>query len=214
MPVQTDLGFAAMNDEQLPWHLLRSAIASDEDVLETLRSTLQLAPQTLRIGGRDVTTPRLVSYHGDVNAEYGYSGRSFRPSPWTPELQGLRAQVEEIVHAQLQRSISFNSVLANYYRDGADAMGFHSDDEPELGPSAPHDVVIASLSLGAYRRFVLRNKLTGKRFELQLGRGDLLVMHGDGQTRFAHAIPRTTKVVGTRMNLTFRVIVPRESCYR
>lgn len=94
----------------------------------------------------------------------------------------------------------FNSCLANLYRDGSDSMGFHSDDEPELGPQP----TIASVSLGSRRRFVLRHRVTRERWTWDLGEGDLLVMRDESQRDYAHAVPKTTRQVGPRMNLTFR----------
>ena len=99
-----------------------------------------------------------------------------------------------------------NSVLANLYRDGRDAMGWHSDDEPELGPRP----VIASLSLGGTRRFVFRHRREPERkYELPLGHGSLLLMRGDTQADWKHALPRTARPVAPRINLTFRRILPR-----
>ena len=105
--------------------------------------------------------------------------------------------------------MAFNSVLANLYRDGRDAMGWHSDDEPELGPKP----VIASLSLGATRRFVLKARQPDaegviERHVIELPHGSLLLMRGDCQARYRHALPRTAKPVGPRINLTFRRILP------
>ena len=97
--------------------------------------------------------PRLTSWHGDPGCSYAYSGRLFHPAPWTPELAALR---DRLIAAE---GCAFNSVLVNHYRDGADSMGEHADDEPELGPSRD-DVRIASISLGAPRRFVLRHRRT------------------------------------------------------
>jgi alkylated DNA repair dioxygenase AlkB len=100
--------------------------------------------------------------------------------------------------------VEFNSVLANRYRDGRDCMGWHSDAEPELGP-AP---VIASVSLGAMRRFVLKHRGEPERkLALELPHGSLLVMRGETQRHYRHALPRTAKPVGERVNLTFRRIV-------
>jgi alkylated DNA repair dioxygenase AlkB len=97
-------------------------------------------------------------------------------------------------------------VLANRYRDGRDAMGWHSDDEPELGP-AP---VIASVSLGASRRFVLKHRDDpAQKLALELDHGSLLVMAGATQRHYKHALPRTARPVGERINLTFRHILPR-----
>ena len=98
--------------------------------------------------------------------------------------------------------MDFNSCLANLYRDGSDSMGFHSDDEPELGP----EPTIASVSLGARRRFVLRHRVTRERWTWDLGEGDLLVMRDESQRDYAHAVPKTTRPVGPRMNLTFRAV--------
>jgi alkylated DNA repair dioxygenase AlkB len=98
-------------------------------------------------------------------------------------------------------------VLANYYRDGQDGMGFHRDAEPELGPS-PEDRWIASLSLGAVRRFVIAHaKRKSDRHEFALGAGTLLVMRGTTQTHYRHAAPKTARSVGARLNLTFRHVV-------
>lgn len=154
---------------------------------------------TLRLYGRDVPMPRLSAWVGDVDAVYAYSGTIYVPQPWTPALAALRNRVAAASGAV------FNSVLANRYRDGRDAMGWHADDERELGP-AP---LIASLSLGATRRFVLRRKDDARRrVELALEDGSLLVMRGATQRHWQHALPRTAKPVGERINLTFRRIHP------
>jgi alkylated DNA repair dioxygenase AlkB len=182
------------------WIALVPGFASaHEALMARLLATLPLAPESLVIFGKSVETPRLVSFHGDPGARYGYSGRVFEPRPMTTELLGLRARLEETLGA------TFHCVLVNHYRSGDDAMGWHADDEPELGPDAPHDVLIASISLGAPRRFVLRHRRrTKERHELELGEGSLLVMGGATQRRFQHAVPRTARPVGPRTNLTFR----------
>ena len=184
--------------------LLAEFVEDDVALMERLRTTLPLGPQTIRLAGRDVLSPRLVSWHGDPNAYYRYSGRTFAPNPWTPELLALKARVDAVVGA------AFNSVLANYYRDGRDSMGEHADDEPELGPSRDN-VLIASVSLGARRRFLLRDRRRRTTQELALGDGNLLVMGGTTQRYFTHRVPRTAESVAPRMNLTFRVVVGRPS---
>lgn len=153
----------------------------------------------IRLFGREVDSPRLSSWIGDADARYRYSGTDFQPRPWLPALAVLRERLAEASAAR------FNSVLVNRYRDGHDAMGWHSDDEPELGPRP----VIASLSLGAPRRFVFRHRQQRElKRELLLGHGDLLLMAGDTQRLYQHALPRTTKPVGERINLTYRQIGP------
>ena len=150
----------------------------------------------LRLFGREVDSPRLSCWMGDEGASYSYSGTRFTPHPWLPALAAVRARLDREFDA------GFNSVLANLYRDGRDAMGWHRDDEPELGDSP----VIASLSLGATRRFLLKTG-AGERHAFELAQGDLLLMSGDSQRRYRHALPRTAKPVGPRINLTFRRIV-------
>jgi alkylated DNA repair dioxygenase AlkB len=183
------------------WLAVVEGFAPDHAALmERLAATLPLQVETIRLFGREVETPRLTSWHGDPGARYAYSGRLFEPRPWTAELQALRARLDGAV------GVAFNSVLVNHYRDGRDSMGEHADDEPELGP-APDDVRIASLSLGARRRFLLRHKRSKTVVELSLGEGNLLVMGGTTQRHFRHRVPPTAAPVGARMNLTFRVIV-------
>lgn len=152
----------------------------------------------IRLFGREVETPRLCSWIGDPDAAYAYSGTRFAPQPWTPTLQGLRERL------QGEGVGSFNSVLANRYRSGRDSMGWHSDDERELGP-AP---VIASISLGAPRRFRLRHRRDpALRAELDLAPGSLLIMQCQTQRHYRHDLPKTARPVGERINLTFRWIV-------
>ncbi|GAB2502935.1 alpha-ketoglutarate-dependent dioxygenase AlkB family protein [Lysobacter humi (ex Lee et al. 2017)] len=148
----------------------------------------------VRLFGREVPSPRLSCWMGDPGAAYRYSGVRHLPEPWRPALAPLRTRLA----AEL--GVAFDSVLVNLYRDGADAMGWHADDEPELGP-AP---VIASVSLGATRRFALKHRASGARHHVELPHGSLLVMAGTTQQAYRHALPRTRRPVGARINLTFR----------
>ncbi|MGJ7901608.1 alpha-ketoglutarate-dependent dioxygenase AlkB family protein [Lysobacter sp. 1R34A] len=154
----------------------------------------------IRLFGREHDSPRLSSWIGDPDAHYRYSGADFRPHPWPAALTPIRERLTR------ELGVGFNSVLANRYRDGRDAMGWHSDDERELGPRP----LIASLSLGATRRFALKHRRRAElKGALELGHGSLLVMSGPTQANFRHALPRTARPVGERINLTFRVIGPR-----
>ena len=166
--------------------------------LAALLSDVPWKQSEIRLYGRTVREPRLGCWMGDPGAVYRYSGTVFRPEPWIAPVLGLKHAVEAATgHA-------FNSVLLNLYRDGRDAMGWHSDDEPELGP-AP---VIASVSLGGVRRFLLRERRAGARSSgIALAHGSLLVMAGDLQQRYRHSVPRTAKPVAARVNLTFRRIL-------
>ena len=168
-------------------------------LFDALRAQLPWEVHRLRLFGREVASPRLSCWIGDPDAVYAYSGSRFLPHPWPPALLPVRERLAR------ELGVPFNSVLANLYRDGRDAMGWHGDDEPELGP-AP---VIASLSLGGVRRFVLKSRAApADRLALDLPHGSLLVMSGATQRHHRHALPRTARPAGARINLTFRRIAP------
>lgn len=165
-----------------------------------LRRVLAWEVHRIRLFGRTVDSPRLSCWIGDPGASYRYSGADFDPHPWPEVLLPVRERLSR------ELGTGFNSVLANLYRGGNDAMGWHSDDERELGPRP----VIASLSLGATRRFVLRHRsVPERRLALDLPAGSLLVMAGETQRHYRHALPRTRREVGERINLTFRNVSPR-----
>ena len=166
---------------------------------EALAAELPLRTDTFSMFGRTVAVPRLISWHGDPGCRYRYSGQTYEPAPWLPSLSRIRALLAQ------RTGIAFNAVLANYYRDGRDSVGWHSDDERELGP-ARDDVAIASLSLGATRRFTMRHRTNGDRRSFALTDGSLLLMRGTTQQNWRHALPKTAAPVGPRLNLTFRVI--------
>ncbi len=155
--------------------------------------------QHLRLFGRVVESPRRSCWIGDADAVYTYSRTRFEPQPWTPTTATLRDELAA------STGVRFNSVLANLYRDGRDAMGWHSDDERELGP----EPLIASLSFGATRRFHLRHRhdRNAPALALDLGHGSLLLMAGATQRNYRHALPRSARVTATRINLTFRRIL-------
>lgn len=152
----------------------------------------------IHLFGREVDSPRLSCWIGDPEAAYTYSGTRFVPRPWPQALLPVRERLSR------ELGTGFNSVLANLYRDGSDSMGWHSDSEAELGPQP----AIASLSLGATRRFVLKQRRDPSvKLAIELPPGSLLLMRGDTQIRYRHALPRTAKPVGARINLTFRRIL-------
>lgn len=167
-----------------------------EGTFDALARAIAWEQQEITLFGRTVPTPRLTAWLAE--APYRYSGVTNEPQPWPAAVRGICDRLT----AQL--GVPFNSCLANLYRDGSDAMGYHSDDEPELGP----EPTIASVSLGARRSFALRHRSTGQRWTWLLGEGDLLVMAGESQREYAHAVPRTRRPVGPRMNLTFRQFSP------
>lgn len=170
-------------------------------MFERLWAELEWSQREIWLFGRRVLQPRLVAWYGDPEATYRYSGLTLDPLPWHEALLWLRNRIAA------SSGHRFNSVLANAYRDGSDSMGWHSDDEKELGP----EPLIASLSLGAPRRFLLRPRNRGAgqpaaRIALPLAHGSLLLMKGKSQQRFRHSLPRTRRKVGLRINLTYRLV--------
>lgn len=188
----------------LPGALLRLAPdflpASEADaLLGELMTAIAWEHHHVCLFGRTLPAPRLSCWIGDAGAAYAYSRTRYVPRPWPTALLALRARVQRRCNAR------FNSVLANLYRDGRDAMGWHSDDEPELGATP----LIASLSLGASRRFLLRARDGSTRSTtLMLTHGSLLLMGGACQHLYRHAVPRTRAAVAARLNLTFRWVQP------
>ncbi len=175
-------------------------IDADESTRLRHRWLSQLAWQQpqIRLYGRAVAIPRMQLWMGDADAHYRYSATLFQPEPWRPDVHQLAERISKVAGQ------AFNSVLLNLYRDGQDAMGWHSDDEPELG----REPLIASLSLGASRRFQLAHRHQPYKLEIVLNDGDLLVMSGPTQHHWRHAIPRQANCHQARINLTFRRIMP------
>lgn len=171
--------------------------APEADQLFTeLKAELGWQQEDIFIFGKWVRVPRLMCWYGDPDAHYQYSGVNHRPLPWTPVLLTIRKKIEQ--HCQC----TFNSVLANLYRDGNDSMGCHADDEKELGTNP----VIASLSLGDTRVFKLHHKKRKATLNFELGHGDLLIMAGALQHHWVHSVPKTKQLKTPRINLTFRRI--------
>lgn len=151
----------------------------------------------LFIHGRYHRVPRLTAWYGEPEARYRYSGQVHEPLPWTPLLNEIRQRVVTAVGQPL------NAVLLNYYRDGQDSMGWHSDAEAELG----RNPLIASLNLGGSRRFDLRRVgSTRIGHSLMLEHGSLLVMRGPTQHHWQHQVAKTRQPCAPRLNLTFRLI--------
>lgn len=180
-----ELSFLAQLELSLP----------NSEVLARLLAETAWRSESITLWGKQFLQPRLTAWHGE--AAYTYSGLRLEPLPFTPLQQEIRAAVEA---ASGRR---FNSVLLNYYRDGRDSMGMHSDDEPELGA----EPAIASVSFGAARTFILQHKRTKQRVKVDLTDGSLLLMAGQLQENWTHGINKITREVGARVNLTFRLIV-------
>ncbi|WP_394176502.1 alpha-ketoglutarate-dependent dioxygenase AlkB family protein [Thalassotalea litorea] len=147
--------------------------------------------------GKRVLIPRLQAWHGNPESIYRYSGLDLIPEFWTPTLLQVRNDVSSVAMTE------FNSVLGNWYRDGQDSMGWHSDDEKALGEHP----IIASVSLGQQRRFCLRHKISGEKQTILLRSGSLILMFGTLQENWQHSLPKSAKPMQGRINLTYRTIV-------
>ncbi len=153
----------------------------------------------IRVAGKFHKIPRMQAWVGNAEAVYRFSQKTFIPEPWTPFLEKIKRLIE------LQCNAQFNSVLLNRYRTGTDGMGFHADDEKALGP----EPVIASLSLGATRKFVFKSiNKRDNNVAVELRHGDLLIMAGTTQQYWHHGLPKTQTYCEERLNLTFRFIHP------
>jgi alkylated DNA repair dioxygenase AlkB len=172
--------------------------ADTAELRERLCAELPLEARAIRVFGREVMQPRLVAFVGDPEARYTYSSTLQEPLPWTPVLATVRERVEQLL------GLRFNAVLCNLYRDGRDSMGMHADAEPELGENP----TIASLTLGAARKFIIRHRRGAEhgKLDLMLGDGSLLVMRGELQRHYRHGLPKQSAAVAARLNLTFRLV--------
>ncbi|VWX59004.1 Alpha-ketoglutarate-dependent dioxygenase AlkB [Burkholderiales bacterium 8X] len=172
--------------------------AGADALMQQLIDEVPWRAEKVKVWGKEHLQPRLIAWYGDPGSSYTYSGLTMEPMAWTEALHDLKLRVEATAGKR------FNSVLLNLYRSGRDRMGFHSDDEDELGARP----VIASLSLGATRTFVMkpRRDSSAPVVRLKLESGSLLIMRGDTQRNWKHGVPATTSDVGARVNLTFRWI--------
>ncbi len=166
-------------------------------LLTELTETINWRQDWITIYGRSLPQPRLTAWYSEPGKSYTYSGITMIPTPFTPILLDLKVKVEVV------SGVVFNSVLLNLYQNGTDSMGWHSDDEPELGQNP----VIGSVSLGGTRRFMLRHRTEKSlKHKLELTSGSLLLMQETTQHYWQHQIPKTKRPVPPRINLTFRVI--------
>ncbi|TFW27269.1 alpha-ketoglutarate-dependent dioxygenase AlkB family protein [Duganella callida] len=167
-----------------------------DEVMRRLLAETDWREEQIQVWGKLHMQPRLSAWHGE--ASYRYSGKTFHPQPFTALQLHIKQAVERVTGRQ------FNSVLLNYYRNERDSMGFHADDERELG----RNPAVASVSFGAPRTFILKHRRLPKTVKLALGDGCLLLMAGALQSHWTHGINKERTPRGPRINLTFRQIHP------
>ena len=165
-----------------------------DELYNFLKDNIEWEEKEITLFGNTYLQPRLIAWFGDK--DYKYSRSILKKKKMPRVVKEIKEKIEEKLNCK------FNSVLLNYYRDGNDSMGLHSDDERELGPK-PN---IASLSLGEIRDFTVKSKIDGYTQKIQLQPGSLLLMKGDAQKIYSHGINKTKKNVGGRINLTFRYV--------
>ncbi|MFV8224668.1 alpha-ketoglutarate-dependent dioxygenase AlkB family protein [Christiangramia aquimixticola] len=166
-------------------------------IYDQLLSLSSWKQEPIKIFGKEIMQPRLTLLFGETDMKYGYSGIKMETEPFPDFLRELKNDCESVTNT------SFNVCLANLYRDGSDSMGWHSDDEKELGDKP----VIASISLGEERMFHLKHKTNPEeKYKKRLQHGSLLIMQGSTQKFWKHQLPKTKKGIGPRINLTFRKI--------
>lgn len=166
-------------------------------LFDTLHKEIPWQQDDIKVYGKVYPQPRLTALFGNEGKSYSYSNITMHPHKWSPLLMSIKEKVEEATE------VIYSTVLLNYYRDGKDSNGWHADNEKELGTNP----IIASLSFGAERMFQLKhNAIPNQKINIPLAHGSLLVMKGTTQHFWKHQIPKTTKPIGPRINLTFRII--------
>jgi alkylated DNA repair dioxygenase AlkB len=168
-----------------------------DEYLKLLTDEIRWNQEPIIIFGKKLMQPRLTAWYGDAGIKYGYSGIKLEAIAWTSALKTIKSKLESF------SGETFNSVLLNYYRNERDSMGWHRDDEKELGVNP----VIASVSFGETRRFKLKHRIEKElRQTIELSNGSLLLMRGETQHHWLHEVPKETHSRGPRINLTFRKI--------
>lgn len=168
-----------------------------EEYFEYFHSKIKWQQTDIKIFGKVHQTPRKEAYFADKGKNYGYSGKRLDIQLWDKKVLEIRSKIEELTNRK------FNACLINLYENGMHSNGWHADNEKELGENP----VIASLSLGATRKFDLKNNQTKEKIRFFLNNGSLLIMDSGCQNYWKHQVPKEKKVTEPRINLTFRKIV-------
>jgi len=196
--VDTNPDYLALQDAEVYFYRTFFSKQESDSYLYDLLSNTPWKHEQIRWYGKMIDLPRLTAWFGDEGKVYKYSGIVVEPHPWTPTLLKIKQAIEA------KTGVTFNSVLLNLYRNGRDSVAWHSDDEPELGP----EPIIGSVSFGETRPFNFRHKgQPNLRARVELSHGSYLIMKGRTQETWVHEIPKTSRQIRERINLTFRTIV-------
>jgi alkylated DNA repair dioxygenase AlkB len=183
-------------DAEIEYHPSLFDSEKSNELFQLLKNEIPWQHDEITVYGKKHFQPRLTSLYGNDGKSYGYSNIIMRPNRWNSLLMFIKNNVESICNE------NFTTVLLNYYRDGKDSNGWHADNEKELG----RNPIIASVSFGVERVFQLKHNVTNQRQSINLENGSLLVMKGATQHFWKHQIPKSSKEIGARINLTFRII--------
>ncbi len=171
---------------------------TSDELFQSLKDTIQWQQDQIKFYGKEFNVPRLTALYGDKNKSYSYSGIQMHPHEWNQDLLFIKKHIEKVTN------VAFSSCLLNYYRDGKDSNDWHQDNEKVLGVNP----IIASVSFGETRPFQLKHmsRTDLKKIDIPLSHGSFLLMKGTTQHFWKHKIPKTTRNISERINLTFRVI--------
>ena len=188
------------SDGQVNYHPFAFSKEEIESHFHDLSNEIIWQQDVVKLFGKTYITDRKVAWYAEKPFIYRYSGQSKIALPFSPTLLDIKSRVEKLTGSE------YNACLLNYYHNGSEGMGWHSDNEKSISPNSS----IASVSLGVSRKFQFKHKTRGLKFDLILDSGSVLDMRGETQEFWLHALPKSKKVLGTRINLTFRKMA--DSC--
>lgn len=188
------------SDGQVNYHPFAFSKEEIESHFHDLSNEIIWQQDVVKLFGKTYITDRKVAWYAEKPFIYRYSGQSKIALPFSPTLLDIKSRVEKLTGSE------YNACLLNYYHNGSEGMGWHSDNEKSIRPNSS----IASVSLGVSRKFQFKHKTHGLKFDLILDSGSVLDMRGETQEFWLHALPKSKKVLGTRINLTFRKMA--DSC--
>ena len=188
------------SDGQVNYHPFAFSKEEIESHFHDLSNEIIWQQDVVKLFGKTYITDRKVAWYAEKPFIYRYSGQSKIALPFSPTLLDIKSRVEKLTGSE------YDACLLNYYHNGSEGMGWHSDNEKSIRPNSS----IASVSLGVTRKFQFKHKTQGLKLDLILDSGSVLDMRGETQEFWMHALPKSKKVLGTRINLTFRKMA--DSC--
>ena len=187
-------------DGHVDYHPIAFSTEEVKVYFSYLTTEIPWQQDVVKLFGKTYITDRKVTWYAEKPFIYRYSGQSKIALPFSPTLLDIKSRVEKLTGS------AYDACLLNYYHNGSEGMGWHSDNEKSISPNSS----IASVSLGATRKFQFKHKTQGLKLDLILDSGSVLDMRGETQEFWLHALPKSKKIAGARINLTFRKMA--DSC--